>query len=101
MPLGSAKTRQFNLGTSELRVAPLTSAGRLLPAHSVGLVDSTTVNVAQEAARLEGGFPRKLIDTAVISQTASVTAQLREVSRRNLQVLLGQGVSAGLSLIHI
>ena len=41
MPLGSAKTRQFNLGTSELRVAPLTSAGRLLPAHSVGLVDST------------------------------------------------------------
>ncbi len=95
MPLGSAKTRQFNLGTSELRVAPLTSAGRLLPAHSVGLVDSTTVNVAQEAARLEGGFPRKLIDTAVVSQTASVTAQLREVSRRNLQVLLGQGVSAG------
>ena len=94
MSLGQAKTKAFNLGTAELRIMPLSASGKAMPAHSVGLVDTVTVEVAQEAVRLEGGFPRKLIDTAIASQTSSVTGVLREVSRRNMQVLLGQGVAA-------
>lgn len=94
MPLGSPKTRQFNLGTAELRIMPLSSSGKGLPAHSVGLVDTVSVEVAQDAVRLEGGFPRKLVDIAIASQNATVTGALREVSRRNLKVLLGQGVGA-------
>lgn len=94
MPLGQAKTRQFNLGTAELRIMPLSSSGKGLSAHSVGLIDTATVEVAQEAVRLEGGFPRKLVDTAIAAQSANVTGALREVSRRNLRVQLGQGVAA-------
>ena len=94
MSLGQAKTKQFNLGTAELRIMPLSSSGKGLAIHSVGLVDTVTVEVAQEAVRLEGGFPRKLVDIAIASQNATVTGALREVSRRNLKVLLGQGVSA-------
>lgn len=94
MSLGQARSKQFNLGTAELRITPLAASGRALASHSVGLVDTVTVSVAQEAVRLEGGFPRKLVDTAIASQTSSVTGALREVTRRNLRVLLGQGVSA-------
>lgn len=94
MSLGQARTRQFNLGTAELRIMPLTSSGKGMPAHSVGLVDNVSVTVNQEAVRLEGGFPRKLIDTAIATQQAGVSGTLREVSRRNLKVLLGQGVGA-------
>ena len=92
--LGSAKTRQWNLGVAELRLTPLTSSGKATQSHSVGLLDGSTVEVAQESVRLEGGFPRKLVDTAIAAQNASVRANLREYSRRNLNVLLGQGVSA-------
>lgn len=93
--LGSARTKAWNIGTAELRVTPLSSSGKALQAHSVGLVDGVTFESAQESARLEGSFPRKLIDTAIISQTASVRGTLREYSRRNLNVLLGLGVPSG------
>lgn len=92
--LGSARTRQWNLGVAELRITPLAASGKALQSHSVGLIDVATVEVAQESVRLEGGFPRKLVDTAIAAQTANVKATLREYSRRNLQTLLGQGVSA-------
>lgn len=92
--LGSARTRQWNLGVAEVRIMPLSSSGKALQAHSVGLIDGATVEVSQESVRLEGGFPRKLVDTAISSQGATVRATLREYSRRNMQVLLGQGVSA-------
>jgi hypothetical protein len=52
-----------------------------------------TVEVAQESLDLEGGFPKVAVDTAVIKQTSSLTATLREYSRRNLQLMLGEGVS--------
>ncbi len=94
--LGSARTRQWNLGVAELRITPLSSAGKALQSHSVGLLDTAVVEVAQESIRLEGGFPRKLVDTAIASQTATVRATLREYSRRNLQVLLGAGVPSAL-----
>lgn len=93
--LGSARTRQWNLGVAEVRVTPLSASGKALQSHSVGLIDNAVVEVAQESVRLEGGFPRKLVDTAIAAQTANVRCTLREYSRRNLQILLGQGVSAG------
>ena len=74
MALGSPITNKFNIGTAELRVGPMSSANKLLEAHSVGLIDSVSLNVDQEAAQLEGGFPRKLVDTAIIRQSSSITA---------------------------
>ena len=91
MALGSPVTNKFAIGTAELRIGPLTDANQLLPSHSVGLIDSASLNVEQEAAELLGGFPRKLVDTAIISQTATVTATLREYSRRNILTMLGEG----------
>lgn len=93
MALGSPITNKFNIGTAELRVGPMSSANKLLEAHSVGLIDSVSLNVDQEAAQLEGGFPRKLVDTAIIRQSSSITANIREYSRRNLNLLVGNGVS--------
>lgn len=92
MPLGSPITTKFSIGTAELRIGPLSSANKLLDSHSVGLIDSATLTVEQEAAELEGGFPRKLVDTAIIRQTSSVNATLREYSRRNIRLLVGEGI---------
>lgn len=94
MSLGQPKTKKFNIGTAELRVGALSSANKLTQAHSVGLVDTVTVNVTQESVDLQGGFPKTVVDTAIISQTAEVTGTLREYSRRNMQILLGAGVSS-------
>lgn len=95
MPLGSPVTNKFSIGTAELRIGPLTVANALLDTHSVGLIDSASLNVEQEAAELEGGFPRKLVDTAIIRQKASISATLREYSRKNILTMLGEG--AGLA----
>jgi hypothetical protein len=90
--LGSPRTTKFSIGTAELRIAPQAAAMRLKQEHSVGLIDNATVEVSQESVDLSGGFPKVLVDTAVVSQEASITATLREYSRRNLQVMLGEGV---------
>ena len=92
--LGSPQTTKFSIGTAELRIGRLEDAMRLEQVHSVGLIDNATVEVTQESVDLEGGFPKVLVDTAVVSQTANITATLREYSRRNIQVMLGEGVVA-------
>ena len=91
--LGSPKTNQFNIGTAEVRVGPLASANKLTQAHSVGLVDDATLEVSQTSVELLGGFPQQQVDSAIISQEASLTATLREYSKRNLDLLLGEGVT--------
>lgn len=90
--LGTAKTGKFAIGTAELRVGPLTSAGKLSKEHSVGLIDAATLNVEQTSVDLNGGFPQVIQATAITNQTAQITATLREFSRRNLGILLGQGL---------
>jgi hypothetical protein len=90
--LGSPISKKFSIGTAELRIGPLSSANKLLQANSIGLVDNVTLEVAQESVDLLGGFPRVQVDTALVSQTASVTATLREYSRKNFSVMLGLGV---------
>lgn len=93
MALGSPVTSSYQIGTAELRIGPLNKAGMLTQAHSVGLVDSVSINVAQESAELMGGFPQTLVDTAIISQSMTITGTLREFSRRNICTLLGEGVN--------
>jgi len=90
--LGSPVTTKFPIGTAELRVGPMTSAGRLTQAHSVGLVDEASVEATQTSADLLGGYPQIIIDTATIRQESKVTATLRESSRRNLKIMLGEGI---------
>jgi hypothetical protein len=90
--LGSPRTTKFSIGTAELRIGPLASAMKLTQVNSVGLIDNATVEVSQESVDLLGGFPKVLVDTAVVSQESSIVATLREYSRRNLQVMLGEGV---------
>lgn len=92
--LGSPRTRKTRIGTSEVRVGPLSLANKLTQSHSIGVVDNVTIEVAQETLDLEAGFPKLPIDTAIIKQNASITATLREYSRRNLKLMMGEGVSA-------
>ena len=92
--LGSAKTTRFSIGTAEVRIGRLQDANKLTQAHSIGVLDNVTVEVAQESTNLEAGFPKQILDSAVISQNASMTATPREYSRRNLQIMLGEGVAS-------
>jgi hypothetical protein len=97
MALGSPVTNKFQIGTAELRLGAMTSAMKLLQANSVGLVDSVSVTIGQESVDLEGGFPKQLMDSAIVRQTAEVSAVLREYSRRNLKVALGDGVTSAVT----
>jgi hypothetical protein len=72
----------------------MSSAGKLSQAHSIGLVDKTNVKVSQETKELEGMFPKQLIASAIIKQLATISATFREMSRKNLSVLLGAGIVA-------
>jgi hypothetical protein len=90
--LGAAKTTKFAIGTAELRVAPLTLAGKLNRKHGIGVIDAATLNVEQTSVDLKGGFPQVIMDTQVTDQSAQITATLREFSRRNLGIMLGQGL---------
>lgn len=92
--LGTPITNEFPIGTAELRIGPMTSAGKLGQANSIGLVDKTNVKVSQETKELEGLFPKVLIASAVTKQLATVMATFREMSRKNLSVLLGAGIVA-------
>ena len=91
--LGAPSTNKFNIGTAEVRIGPMASANKLTQSHSIGLVDNATVEITQNSVDLLGGFPQVLVDTAVISQEATMTATLREFSQRNFNVLIGEGVA--------
>jgi len=99
--LGSAQTKKFSIGTAEVRLGPLASAGRLTQANSIGLVDSATVEVTQTSVDLKGGFPQQIQDTAVTEQATTMSATLREMSRRNLKILLGEGIDGGAAPVDI
>jgi hypothetical protein len=92
--IGAPRTTKFQIGTAEIRVGPLSMANKLTQAHSVGLLDSVTIEVSQDSVDLEGGFPRSPVDTAIIRRVGMVTGTLREYSRRNLRLMLGEGVGS-------
>lgn len=89
--LGSAKTNRFMIGTAELRVGAMSAAAKLTQAHSVGLIDNASVNYSRETAQLVGGFPQKVVDETPKAENTTITATMREYSRRNLGIMLGQG----------
>jgi len=91
--LGSPQTNKFFIGTAELRLGLLSEANFLTQAHSVGLIDQATYTIEQENVDLEGGFPKRIVDTAIIRQAATISATMREYSRRNLRIALGDGLA--------
>lgn len=92
MALGSPKTKKALIGSFELRVGPLNKAGLLTADHSVGIVDQVKLDIQMDSVDLMGGFPQKPIDTAITKFTTGFTGTLRENSRRNLNILLGNGL---------
>lgn len=91
--LGAPQTTKFQIGTAEVRIGPMASAMRLTQAHSVGLIDNVTVEIAQDSVDLEGGFPRSPVDTAIVRRNGTITATLREYSRKNIKLMMGEGVA--------
>jgi len=100
MSLGQAQTNSFPIGTAELRVGAMSSAGKLDQSTSVGLIDEASANIAQTTVELKGGFPRLQVASAISEQTGSVSATLREASRRNLNVMLGNGIPAAATVVE-
>lgn len=94
LKLGSPVTNAFSIGTAELRLGPMTDAARLPQARSVGLVDEVKVSFTTASVDLKGLFPQVVVDSAVTEQTGTATATLREFSRRNLNIMLGNQVDA-------
>jgi len=99
-PLGSPVTNKFAIGTAELRIGAVSDANKLTQAHSVGLIDQATLEVTQTAVDLLGGFPKVIADTAIVSQESSITATLREYSRRNFNLLVGEGAVAAIADVN-
>lgn len=86
--IGDSQTSKFFISMAEVRLGPMEKAMRLLPTHSIGLLNSATVSFAAESVDLEAGLPRKIYDTQIISQLGTVAMEMREYSRRNMQFLL-------------
>ena len=91
--LGAPITNKFLIGTAELRLGLLSEANALLQSHSVGLIDQATYTIEQENVDLEGVFPKRVVDTAIVRQAATISATMREYSRRNLRIALGDGLA--------
>jgi len=92
MALGSPKTKKALIGTFELRIGPQNKAGLLTADHSVGIVDQVKLDMQMDSVDLMSGFPQKPVDTAITKFVTGFTATLRENSRRNLNVMLGNGL---------
>lgn len=92
--LGSPKTNLFEIGTAEVRIGPMSLANKLTQAYTVGLIDDVTVEISQDSVDLEGNFPRRTVDSAIVRQNATITCNAREYSRRNMKVMIGEGIDA-------
>ncbi len=92
MLIGAPVSKKFHIGNAEVRIGPMTKANQLVPADSVGLLQSATVNFNQESVDLEGGLPKTLIDTVITRTNVTVSAQAYEYSRRNIRAMINEGV---------
>jgi len=92
MAFGAAVSNKFQIGTSEIRIGPMTLANQLTGvANSVGLLQSATVKFQQDSVDLEAGFPKTIVDTAIVKTNITVEAQAYEYSRRNIRSMLNEG----------
>jgi hypothetical protein len=94
MAFGKAVGNKFQIGTSELRIGPMAKANQLTGVNSVGLLQSAAVKFQQDSVDLEGGFPKTLVDTAIVKTNITVESQAYEYSRQNIKVMLNEGVDA-------
>jgi hypothetical protein len=92
--LSSPISNEFRIGVSELRLGPLSEAGRLAQARSVGVIDDVVINFASTSVDLKAQFPQVIAATAVTEQTGAITGGLREYSRRNINLMLGNPIVA-------
>jgi hypothetical protein len=94
-PLGTARTKNFQIGSAELRFGALSSAGRLKQSDSAGLIQSASVNFAQNSVDLKAGLPQQLVDSVITETTVTVTAQAYEFTRRNMRLMVNEGTVTG------
>jgi len=93
--LGTAMSKNFQIGNAELRIGGLKDANRLQQkAHSVGLLQSANVNFAQNVAELKGGLPLQLVDSVITETTVTVSVQAYEYTRKNIRAMLNEGFKA-------
>ncbi len=92
MSIGQAVSTNFQIGSPEIRIGALTDANKLKQDNSIGLLQSATVNFNQTSVDLEGGLPKTLIDTAITGNSVTINAQAYEYSRKNLRVMLNEGI---------
>lgn len=94
MALATPVTNKFHIGSPEIRLGPMTKANKLTQANSVGLLQSANVKFNQTSVDLKAGLPKTIVDTAVTEIEVTVDAQIYEFSRKNLRILMGEGVEA-------
>lgn len=87
--IGDSATSNFFISMAEVRIGPLTEALALTSEHSIGLLDSATVSFAAESVDLKAGLPKRIYDTQITDQSGTVSMDMREYSKRNMQILLG------------
>lgn len=87
--IGDSQTSRFFISQAEVRLYPMNQAMKGLPTHSIGLLNSATVNFSTESVDLKAGLPRKIYDTQIVEQLGTISMDMREYSRRNMQFLLG------------
>lgn len=93
--LGSAvDSAQLDIGSVEVRVGALSSAGKLTQAHSLGVVDSFTFEGTINSVSYNALFPSKQIATAIIENLSKATLTYGENSVRNLNLHFGNGLVA-------
>ena len=90
MPLGSPITDEFPIGTAEIRLAPLSSALKMMPAHSIGQLDDVTISVSNTSVQKKAGFPQRTVANAVTENVVTISGTVGEYSRRNMQILSGE-----------
>lgn len=94
LPLGSAKTGNFQIGNAELRFGAMSKAGQLTQAHSAGLTESTSVKFDQQKQELKAGLPKQLVDSVITETSINVTANAYEYTRSNIKVMLNEGIDS-------
>lgn len=94
MALGSPVTEKFPIGTAEIRLAPLESALKHLPSHSLGQLDDVTISITNTTVQKKAGFPQRTVANAITETVVTVSGTVGEYSRRNMQILAGDAPEA-------
>jgi hypothetical protein len=92
--LGMPVTAKFILGAAELRISLMSAAGRQLPNQSVGVIEKWGYAVENQFVDLRSGFPKTLLDKALVESVGKLTFTTREYTLRNMNVLAGGAVAA-------